>query len=133
MSDHRGEIPMDEREDPQQQEWRLQGNDAEHGEEGHKGFRCYACAYDAVQVVEIHEDSGDYWQSKQIAWQEDCDVVMAAFDAAVAEHFTNHLPAIAETDTMGQVTYHRQCRTCPVKPVMPAKPEPPFERRPITE
>lgn len=128
----RDAIPLDERLTAQEQDWAIQGGEA-HGLPGHTGHRCYACAYDSEQTVEIHEDSGDYWQSKQIAWQEDCDVVMVEFDKAVATHFPDHLPPVAVTDARGQVTWDRQCLTCPVVPVMPDKPEPPFERRPAPE
>lgn len=122
-------IPLDERLNAQEQDWQAQGSDPEHGLPGHFGYRCFACAYDSVNTVEIHEDSGDFWQSKQIGWQEDCDVLMAGFDRQVADHFPDHLPPTATVDAFGEVTYTRQCRTCPVAPELPAKPDPPWERR----
>lgn len=90
-------------------------SDVEHGMEGHKGFRCLECARISPNMIGIVSDGGDYWQNKQIAWQEECDVVFRAFDDAVAAHFPNHLP--------------QNCQSCPVPPALPERPNPPAERR----
>jgi len=87
---------------------------APHGVEGHLGWRCKECAMLAAVVVFAEPLGPDHWQNKQIAWQEECDVVMVAFDASVAAHFPVHLP--------------QNCNTCPVKPILPPKPVAPVER-----
>lgn len=99
-------------------------DDPEHGEEGHTGFRCVQCAmesgyYDVNDVwvpttVLIESSSGDAWQTKQIVWQEACDVVFRKFDDDTADHFPVHEP--------------RGCTTCPEKPDLPPKPVKPIDR-----
>lgn len=90
-------------------------DDVEHGLPGHYGLRCLACALASGRDVSIEVDTGDYWQTKQIRWQEECDKIMVAFDKAVGEHFPQHQAA--------------NCQTCPVTSPLPPKPEPPWERR----
>jgi len=90
-------------------------SDVPHNVNGHTGFRCIECARESPVMVSIVDDGGDYWQNVQIQWQEECDKVMSAFDEAVAIHFPVHQP--------------QNCQTCPVKPILPEKPNPPVERR----
>jgi len=97
------------------------GVDIYHGEFAHMGYRCVQCARDAEFEVEITQDTADYWQGQQIAWQEMCDMVMSGFDEAVAEHFPEHIPLNLKTG-------EPRCTTCPVKPILPIKPNPPIER-----
>lgn len=88
--------------------------DHDHGHPDHKGQRCAACAAESKNPVLIHPNSGDYWQTRQINWQEECDLVFRSFDDSVAEHFPLHTGP--------------QCNSCPVKPVLPPKPVPIYER-----
>jgi len=88
--------------------------DVFHGVFGHIGYRCRQCAYLSLETNSIAGDSGEYWQNKQIDWQEDCDTIMAEFDQAVMDHFPVHLPV--------------NCQTCPIRGELPAKPMPPIER-----
>ncbi len=113
MTDIRGRIPMDERPHSYDYENRMQ-SEPEHGHEDHTGYRCSACASESQVQVLIHPNTGDYWQSKQISWQEACDVIFRAFDDATAEHFPVHLPV--------------NCKDCPEKPILPIKPVMPSER-----
>lgn len=85
-----------------------------HDLDGHTGYRCRQCAEESPGTVLIESSSGDYWQTKQINWQEACDVVFRAFDDAVAAHFPDHEPV--------------NCMTCPAKPVLPPKPQVPIDR-----
>ncbi len=89
--------------------------DVPHNVNGHTGWRCVECARDSPEMVGITPNGGDYWQNKQIDWQEDCDVLMAGFQVAVADHFPYHRPF--------------GCVTCPKAPELPAKPNPPIERK----
>lgn len=89
-------------------------SDEAHGLPDHKGFRCGQCAINTGRSVAVAPPGPDYWQSKQIHWQEECDVSFKAFDDSVAEHFPKHDPY--------------NCETCPVKPIMPPKPLAPVER-----
>lgn len=103
-------------------DWNLLFDRFPHGENGHSGFRCGQCASRGSLIT----DHGiDHWQNKQLEWQEACDVIMAAFDVAVAEHFPYHIPAVASGPNMGTP----RCDDCPEKPVLPEKPVQPFERR----
>jgi len=97
----------------------------DHGVPGHLGYRCVQCARVAETRVEITQDSTGYWQGKQISWQEDCDEIMTQFDEDVAIHFPIHIPAVATGSNVGE----SRCTTCPVKPILPVKPNPPIERR----
>jgi len=89
--------------------------DVPHNVNGHTGFRCLECARTSNNMISIVQDGGDYWQNKQISWQEECDTVMSMFDERVAEHFPEHLA--------------KNCEICPSKPILPTKPNPPVERR----
>jgi len=84
------------------------------------GYRSSVSAADSVSQCKIQPTTVDYWQDKQLAWQEDCDVVMVQFDRDVADHFPVHQPMDMKT---GQV-----CPTCPQRPILPLKPHPPVER-----
>lgn len=106
-------IHPDERPTTAQQDWE-DGRQVIHGEDGHTGFRCYECAQVSGVRVMIHPTSGDWWQTKQIEWQEQCDLIHTAFQEAVAAHFPDHQPF--------------NCDSCPEKPVMPPKPIMPVER-----
>jgi len=106
-------------------DWQHHNANIIHGEEGHRGFRCGRCAALAVVPVLIESTSGDHWQTKQIAWQEECDVVFRAFDDAVAEHLPIHIPAVASGPNAGEP----RCETCPTKPDLPIKPIKPYERQ----
>lgn len=86
-----------------------------HGEEGHNGFRCGICARESPGMLAITDHGIDYWQDKQLEWQEECDMVMSQFDSDVADHFPVHRPGDPTCD-------------CPLKPTLPMKPNPPFER-----
>lgn len=98
-----------------QVEWYSDIADMDHGINGHTGWRCLECARDGEQMNAVESDGGDYWQNKQIAWQEDCDNLIVGFNEQVADHFPDHRPF--------------GCVNCPVAPLMPAKPNPPIERR----
>lgn len=88
---------------------------AEHGTLGHNGFRCGQCAgLSSDSKITANDHGVDYFQNKQIGWQEECDVIMSQFQTDVADHFPDHLP--------------QNCQTCPVKPDLPPKPMPPIER-----
>lgn len=89
-------------------------NEPAHGDPGHGGYRCGECAQRSTNQVRIHPNSGDYWQTKQIEWQEACDVIFRQFDDAVAAHFPSHLP--------------QNCPDCPAKPILPEKPIVPSDR-----
>ncbi len=89
-------------------------NDPDHGMDGHIGHRCKQCAYLSGKTVAIAPAGPDHWQSLQIAWQEQCDVIFRQFDDAVAAHFPKHLPA--------------NCPDCPETPPLPIKPVAPVER-----
>lgn len=91
-------------------------NDPEHGLDGHNGFRCMACAMlGSGPKVMLYPDTATYWQGKQIAWQEECDIQMAKYDQMVEDHWPVH-------------TEHGPC-DCPKRPALPTKPLPPSERR----
>jgi len=96
------------------QDFQKKSDGLAHGEEGHNGWRCGLCARESLNQVSANTHGVDYWQDKQLAWQEACDRVMAKFDEDVAEHFPNHQP--------------QGCTNCPVREVLPIKPNPPFER-----
>jgi len=86
-----------------------------HGEEGHNGWRCGQCAQEGKgNVVQVTEHAVDYWQTKQLDWQEQCDMIQVRFDEEVAAHFPDHRAV--------------GCRTCPMTQPMPEKPNPPYER-----
>jgi len=90
-------------------------NDGAHGSDGvHSGYRCYQCAQQSGSSILLASDSGEYWQNKQLDWQEECDVIQSNFDLEVANHFPLHLAI--------------DCKSCPKTGVMPKKPEPPAER-----
>lgn len=100
---------------PEVVDWEKKHDQADHGAPGHIGFRCGQCAQDSTDhSVAITDHHIDYWQTKQIDWQEACDVVMRAFDQAVEDHFPEHQP--------------QGCQTCPVMGDLPEKPSPPYER-----
>ncbi len=92
----------------------LMMNEPPHGEPGHGGYKCSECAQEGKNQVRIHPNTGDYWQTKQIEWQEQCDVIFRQFDDDVAAHFPQHLP--------------RGCENCPEPPELPPKPIVPVER-----
>lgn len=100
---------------PEVIDWEKKSDQHNHGEEGHIGYRCAQCAYLSGAMVSMNEHGIDHWQDKQIAWQEECDKRMSAFDVAVAEHFPVH----RERDPLCE---------CPQRPNLPEKPAPPFER-----
>lgn len=126
--DIRGRIPMDERKI--NCSWCLREHhgscrgDPPHGDENHVGHRCSQCAaesgyYDENDIyiqtgVMIESSSGDHWQTKQLQWQEACDMIFRAVDEATLAHFPEHEP--------------QNCKTCPVPPVMPPKPLRPIDR-----
>lgn len=85
-----------------------------HGFPDHTGYRCSQCAMLSDNAIVIEQTSGDHWQSKQIKWQEECDIIFKQFDEDVAAHFPVHLP--------------QNCTTCPQPPQLPVKPIQPFER-----
>jgi len=87
---------------------------ADHGLDGHIGVRCYQCAQLSDIMIQLASDGGEYWQNKQLLWQEECDELQNKFDLDVATHWPNHQPI--------------GCTTCPVVYDMPEKPLPPSER-----
>jgi len=95
-------------------EWYEKISDLPHNMNGHTGHRCIECARESENPISTESDSGDYWQNKQLAWQEECDVIMAKFDREVAIHFPAHMPM--------------NCTTCPMTGTLPPKPNPPIER-----
>lgn len=99
---------------PHQLETKLQ-HDEPHGQPGHRGVKCYECAQMSGKRTQIAPNSGDYWQTKQIEWQEACDKIFRAFDDSVAAHFPEHVPGA------------QNCG-CPEKPKLPPKPVQPRER-----
>ncbi len=105
---------LDPRERPNVYQQDHSNFDPEHGAEGHIGVRCSICAGLSPNAVLIESSSGDYWQTKQLNWQEDCDEVHTAFQEATAAHFPEHKPF--------------GCDTCPTKPIMPIKPQRPIDR-----
>lgn len=98
--------------------------DSPHGDEDHIGLRCPTCAaesgyYDdddnwVSTSVMIESSSGDHWQTKQLQWQEACDVIFRQVDEATLAHFPEHEP--------------QNCKTCPVAPDLPPKPLRPIDR-----
>lgn len=113
--------PLDER--PKNCAWCLREHigdehmtDPQHGAPGHIGFRCPICAAESPNAVLIETTSGDAWQTKQIKWQEACDVVYRQFDDDNAAHWKEHKA--------------RDCLTCPVIEdyPMPVKPQMPLDR-----
>jgi len=98
-----------------QVEWFDYIADLDHGVNGHTGFRCLECSrISGTSMNAVESDSGDYWQNKQLGWQEECDVLMSGFQVAVAEHFPVH-------KLIG-------CPNCPKAPELPVRPNPPVER-----
>lgn len=95
-------------------DWEKKSDKYNHGELGHIGYRCGKCAIESGNSISLNTHGVDHWQDKQIAWQEECDVIMSQFQTDVAEHFPNH-------------TSSKYCN-CPDKPVLPVKPAPPVER-----
>ncbi len=89
-------------------------DDTIHGELGHIGYRCYICAQLSSVMIQAASSGGEYWQNKQLLWQEECDKLQNQFDADVAAHFPDHYPI--------------GCKTCPTTFEMPPKPLPPSER-----
>jgi len=106
----------DERETAAVIDWRLKGGGIEHGAPDHDKYtyRCYQCALESLSTSMIYPDNTDYWQDKQLKWQEECDGIMADFDRRVAIHFPQHQPV--------------NCQSCPMTGILPPKPEPPWER-----
>lgn len=100
--------------EPEIVDWEAKSDQHFHGEDGHTGYRCGQCAREAVEQVASTDYSVDYWQTKQIQWQEDCDVIMADFDRRVAQHFPKHKAV--------------KCKTCPKTSPLPEQPNPPIER-----
>ncbi len=127
------EAEDEDRKEPYEIEMELNGAWYEHGTEKHTGYRCGICALATGRAVQVFPDLGSYWLEKQVAWQEECDVLMVGFDVQVAKHFPDHLPPTPIIDKLGQTTWAHNCETCPKAPDMPAKPLPPFERRPPTK
>lgn len=64
--------------------------------------------------VRLTPHQHDYWQDKQMAWQEQVDDKMLQYDASVAAHWPVHLAV--------------GCTGCPKTQTMPIKPSPPFDR-----
>lgn len=95
-------------------DWEAKSGAFEHGTEGHKGYRCGQCAMLAPTRVSATNHSVDYYQTKQLEWQEKCDVIMAQFDSDVAAHFPKHKAV--------------KCLSCPKTGKLPEKPIPPVER-----
>lgn len=87
-----------------------------HGVPGHHGYLCRQCAFLSEITVQAAPTGADHWQNLQIAWQEDCDIVFRQHDVDTWQHMSSgtHQPV--------------NCLLCPVPPVMPVKPEPPYER-----
>jgi len=94
-------------------------DDPVHGDEGHIGYRCYQCAQVSTVRVLLQPNSGDYWQTMQINWQEQCDLLQHEYDVAVGEHYKVHIPAMLDANN--------ECE-CPIPPDMPPKPIMPAER-----
>lgn len=97
-----------------QVEWYSDIADMDHGINGHTGHRCLECARMSGVMVAVESDSGDYWQNKQLDWQEECDRLIVGFNEKVALHFPKHSPM--------------NCTMCPKAPPMPERPNPPVER-----
>lgn len=95
-------------------DWPRAGGEPAHGLEGHTGYRCKECAMGSKNPILVESDSGDYWQTKQIRWQEEVDDLHNQFNAQIEAHFPSH-------QAIG-------CSSCPKSPAMPAKPMPPVER-----
>lgn len=95
-------------------DWDAKGGQYEHGVDGHTGYKCGACALLSVVRVAATSHSVDYYQTKQLEWQEECDVIMGQFDLDVAAHFPLHKAV--------------NCQECPVTGILPTKPVPPVER-----
>jgi len=89
-------------------------DDTPHSTKGHIGYRCGGCALVSEIQIRIASDGGEYWQNKQLLWQEECDELQNQFDKDVASHWPEH-KAIG-------------CEDCPKVYEMPPKPMPPFER-----
>lgn len=95
-------------------DWQKKSDSHNHGEIGHIGYRCGQCAQESAHSVGITENSVDYWQTKQLEWQEECDGIMAKFQQDVQDHFPDHLPV--------------NCQGCPTQDTLPPKPMPAIER-----
>lgn len=95
-------------------DWQKKSDDHNHGEIGHLGFRCGQCARDGPNMMAVQPSTADYWQDRQLMWQEECDTIQVRFDEAVAAHFPEHKAM--------------NCDTCPETQTMPPKPNPPIER-----
>lgn len=95
-------------------EWFSVVSDPQHGVEGHIGFRCGECAEASENMCQVAPTSADYWQTKQIRWQELVDISLRAFDDSVAAHFPDHKAV--------------DCPDCPVPLALPQKPVSPTER-----
>lgn len=95
-------------------DWRKKSDHHNHGEEGHIGYRCGQCAREATDTIEITLDTVDYWQAKQLDWQEECDRIQVDFDERSAAHWPEHKAV--------------NCQECPKTIPMPVKPNPPIER-----
>lgn len=88
--------------------------DVPHGVPGHIGFKCGQCARLAQSCVRGLPTDHDYWQDKQIRWQEEVDTKLREFDDSVAAHFPDHKAV--------------DCPDCPSTAALPVKPTPPQER-----
>lgn len=108
MTDHTAEYPEPGVIDFQKK------RDVPHDTEGHIGYRCSQCAQQSRGGVRVTEHGIDYWQNKQIAWQEECDTIMHNHNNAITEHLPEHKPV--------------DCTECPQQPDLPKKPEPATER-----
>lgn len=95
-------------------DWEKKSDAHNHGEIGHIGYRCGQCAQISGKTVGITKNTIDYWQTKQIEWQEECDYLQVQFDQEMSDHLPVHLP--------------QNCQTCPSATPMPPKPLPPIER-----
>ncbi len=111
MTDHTTEYP-----DPAEDEWKKKSENAPHGVEGHIGYRCGQCASASPTGVRVTDHGIDYWQNKQLQWQEECDSQMHGYNMAKSLHEEGptHLPI--------------NCVGCPQPTPLPSKPVPPFER-----
>lgn len=95
-------------------DWKAKGGGNEHGTTVHQGYKCGQCAAESGNPIAATDHSVDYYQSKQISWQEECDVIMRKFDSDVAAHFPLHKAV--------------NCPDCPMPTILPPKPVPPVER-----
>lgn len=68
----------------------------------HDRPKCGECGRRSDGYLAVHDSSVDHWQTVQLDWNEECDVLLR-------EHLPNHQPG-------------GSCPTCPVYPPKPVKP-----------